>query len=290
MRETLQRRFGRWAMGLAVVLTGLSVDHPASMAADCLPQAARNPEVMRLERQIAANRSFQVKYGCAMFASFACREISGRIAQASSRLVALSSAAPLRICERPATAKRIDRHRIVSMPQRRASVLTRRITPAVVETQSGIETRCVRLSDGYYFPTPNSGYNAAKDRDVILAQCRFICDDPAMDVYRVSGPDGNADDMVSVVSGIRYADLPSAGAYRSAPRLKACDMNRFYKTVMARTPAVAASVARDVPEKRPADLMTVAVLDNVGLRGTTGFLPPPTRRVRIVGAAFLPEE
>ena len=129
--------------------------------------------------------------------------------------------------------------------------------------------------------------------EAIAAQCKFICDDPAMDVYRMTSA-GNADEMVSVTTGARYAELPHAGAYRTASPLKTCDMNRFYKTVLAKTP-VAGTVAfgaTDSKAEQSAEeaVMDVALLGDVGLRGTTSFVPAPPRKIRIVGAAFLPEE
>lgn len=272
---------------LAIALAGSGVSM-GEAAANCAPRSARSPELLRLERQIAANRAFEVKYSCALSGSFACREIAGRIAQATKRIQSLSSAVPHQICERPVAAKRVERRRILASPLRRAPVRERHIV------QAGIETRCVRLSDGYYFPTPNSGYNTPKDIEAIVAQCKFICDDPAMDVYRMTGTDRNADDMVSLVSGARYADLPKAGTYRSAAPLKTCDMNRFYRMVMASTPAKATKPvkigAQSQPEIQPVTPVAIALLGDVGLRGTTGFLPSPVRKVRIVGATFLPEE
>ncbi len=157
-----------------------------------------------------------------------------------------------------------------------------------------METMCVRLSDGYFFPSPNSGYNSDNDTDKIAVQCRFICDNAEMDVYRVSGADRNADDMVSLTTGKRYAELPGAGAYRVAIPAKTCDMARYYKTALAFNPSagkidlgVSASEAV-VPV--PMLAMNMNLLSDVGLRGSRSLVTDRPRKVRIVGPAYLPLE
>lgn len=264
-----------------VILLAAVIHGSDALAATCTAtQASSNPEAVRLQRQIAANRTFQVKYSCDGSATFACREIASRIAGASARLAALS---PRPACDKPAVAGRGTSRRAV----------TRKPAAVTLPSEAKIETRCVRLSDGYHFPTPNSGYNTARDMQAIASQCRLICDDPAMDVYRITGADRNTDEMISVTSGARYADLASAGAYRTAASLKTCDMNRFYKMVMAKVPGGAmveqAAVRPAAGPIETADRSAVLLAD-VGLRGTTSFVPPAARKVRVVGAAFLPEE
>ncbi len=265
---------------LVVALLTVAIHGERALAAHCSPlHVSINPEVARLQRQIAANRAFAVKYGCAVGSSFACREIAGRVAQASARLAGLA-AAPGRSCVNPSVAE----HTPARHP---APVRSTTIVAAVPHAGAKIETRCVRLSDGYHFPTPNSGYNTAGDIEAIAAQCMFICDDPAMEVYRMTGADRNTDEMVSVKTGARYADLSNAGAYRRAVPLKTCDMNRFYKTVLAEAPAGKARVG---PAAESEQDVIVALLGDVDLRGTTSVVPDAARKVRIVGAAFLPEE
>ena len=278
-------RFGRMGAILGIALLSSGVHSNSALAANCVPSRS-GAEIVRLQRQLAANRGFEAKYHCAAGSSFACREIAGRIAQLSTRLSSLSGA-PGQSCK-PIVADRT--------PSRRSAMAaTRSVTPgyALPRISAKIETRCVRLSDGYSFPTPNSGYHSASDLEAISAQCRFICDDPAMDVYRITSADRNTDEMISVTTGARYAELPHAGAYRTASPLKTCDMNRFYKSVLAKTPAADTAVSNGEASGLQAaeDAVTnVALLGDVGLRGTTSFVPAPPRKIRIVGAAFLPEE
>ncbi|WP_455269310.1 DUF2865 domain-containing protein [Rhizobium herbae] len=277
-------RIGRMGTTVVAAVLTLTIHVSGVQAGNCAPaRASGSPEISRLQRQIAANRAFQVKYSCDAKATFACREIAGRIAQTNARIASLSGASQ-QVCARQAVAERAPAGRSVAAASRSATAgyALRRIS-------AKIETRCVRLSDGYSFPTPNSGYNTTSDMEAIAAQCKFICDDPAMDVYRITSADRNTDEMISVTTGARYAELPNAGTYRTASPLKTCDMNRFYKTVLAKTPAAADAPISNVENVQPVEALNVALLEDVGLRGTASFVQPQTRKVRIVGAAYLPD-
>jgi hypothetical protein len=257
-------------------------------AGDCSPvRGSGSAETARLQRQIAANRAMELKYSCAAAATFACREIAGRIAQADARLASLSGASS-QVCTKPVVAARVTVRRSAAARELTAGYTLPRIS-------AKIETRCVRLSDGYSFPTPNSGYNTANDMEAIAAQCKFICDESAMDVYRITGADRSTDEMISVTTGARYAELPHAGAYRVAASLKTCDINRFYKAVLAKAPlemtgTETTALNSEATLSAEGAVMNVALLGDVGLRGTSSVVPAPTRKIRIVGAAFLPEE
>ncbi|WP_426230978.1 DUF2865 domain-containing protein [Pararhizobium sp. DWP3-4] len=281
MSGFLAARFGRVGTVLGVVLCSLLVQSAIAVAGECAPSRG-SPEIARLQRQIAANRAFQVKYSCAAVSSFACREITGRIAQASTRLASLSGAQG-RSCK-PIVADR-------TQGRRSAIAATRGLATgyALPRISARMETRCVRLSDGYSFPTPNSGYNTASDVEAISAQCKFICADPAMDVYRMTSTDRNTDEMISVTTGARYAQLPNTGVYRMVASLKTCDINRFYKTVLAKMPPAADASSSNAESVQPVEALNVALLGNVGLRGTSSFVQPPARKVRVVGAAYLPD-
>lgn len=283
MNGFMQRKgnFGRITAFILAAFLAAVIHGSDALAATCTaPRTAQGPEAVRLQRQIAANRAFQAKYSCAARTTFACREIAGRIAGASARLAALL---PRAVCEKAVIAG--------GEPSRRTA--SRKPAAVTPRSEATIETRCVRLSDGYHFPTPNSGYNTTRDMQMVASQCRLICDDPAMDVYRITGADRSTDEMISVTSGARYADLASAGAYRKAASLKTCDMNRFYKMVMAKAPdGDFAGEAAVKPVAHPVETVdkTIVLLADVSLRGATNFVPAPARNVRVVGAAFLPEE
>lgn len=156
---------------------------------------------------------------------------------------------------------------------------------------------CVRLSDGYYFPTPNSQFVAkTDDYKTTLDRCQFICDDKQMDVYTLDDIGLESEEMRSVSTGKSYRELSSALAYREATEFKACDGQRYWRRVdeaRARTvtPADMSNAIIPLPTPRP-DFDQTASL---GLpTEATAFAPEPvpmdpTRKVRIVGEPFLQE-
>lgn len=277
MREWMRsvRIIGAAGTLAAVMLVCSTLDASHAAAACGSANMAGGAKITWLKSQIASNRVFQARHECATQSSFACREIAKRIAGAEARISAIAATQPV-VCEAKAAA-----------PGKKTVKATRRVEKGIVAA-SKMETRCVRPSDGYYFPTPNSGFSTSGNIDAIAAQCRMICDDPTMEVYKLNGANGEADDMISLTTGTRYAELPHAGAYRKSADLKTCDVNRYYKMVLAKTPEQQAQVVAEQAGNTPAT--RVALFENVSLRGATGFPVASVRKVRIVGAAFLPEE
>ncbi|MFB2551078.1 DUF2865 domain-containing protein [Ensifer soli] len=235
-----------------------------------------------LVRQIAAIRASSARRGCTgaedgLFS--ACRDINRRLAAAERALSAVSPAAD---CAAVASAQTPKRGPGDGVPAARGK----------------IQTMCVRLSDGYYFPSPNSGYGSARDETLIAAQCRLICDTQDMEVFRVDGIDRTSESMTSLATGRRYADLPTAGAYRAASPVKRCDTARYYRQaaeIIARStkerrkePAVTSEAEADLAASAPAIDATVTTggLMQTALRGR---LDVP-RKVRLVGPSFFPAE
>ncbi|WEZ84883.1 DUF2865 domain-containing protein [Rhizobium sp. 32-5/1] len=263
---------------------------------------AKGAEAARLRRQIAANEAFSVKHGCASGkSSLACREIFSRISGASRRLAQISVAPAAQArCARPVGRQNMLEAFLVprreKQPEQRRDVKddTNALNRKAPIQAARMETMCVRLSDGYFFPSPNSGYGNSRDTDKIAVQCKFICDDAEMDVYRMTGADRNADDMVSLTTGKRYAELANAGAYRVAVPARTCDMARYYKTALARSPsAVAVDLgvsASDSAVPVPLLAMNMSLMSDVGLRGSRSLVTDRPRKVRIVGPAYLPLE
>lgn len=284
--------FERCAIAAALLFLSLMVVMLPVAPARAAPCDAAGPhagEIARLKRQIAANRSFEEKHGCAAGGGFACREIAGRISAASVKLASLAGAGSM--CATPTKT-------VAASKPARGNI---RLAAQQSKLPARMETRCVRLSDGYYFPTPNSGFSTAGDVTTLAAQCRFICDDPAMDVYRI-GADRDADTMISLTTGAAYADLPNAGAYRTAAASKACDMSRFYKAALAGKQDVSVEMgprlkAEDDPESVAMETSIettagteLALWNDTPLRGTRSLALDLPKKIRVVGAVYLPEE
>ncbi|TCQ72948.1 uncharacterized protein DUF2865 [Ochrobactrum sp. BH3] len=69
---------------------------------------------------------------------------------------------------------------------------------------------CVRRSDGYYFPSPNSQYQAKIDTHIVLNQCRFICGVMGMEVFALYDRNLETSEMTSLESGTAYISHPAA--------------------------------------------------------------------------------
>lgn len=152
---------------------------------------------------------------------------------------------------------------------------------------------CVRLADGYYFPAPNSQFVQAANYKLIQSQCQYICEDPQMAVYELADVSLETETMVSVEERKNYKDLPTAFAYRNAANFQACNSQRYNLRMnearaRATTPSMvdSANLVLPMPAPRP-DIEPV-----MAYSGETRAKPEDvfTRKVRIVGAPFLPNE
>ncbi|MFC3325880.1 DUF2865 domain-containing protein [Mesorhizobium cantuariense] len=162
---------------------------------------------------------------------------------------------------------------------------------------------CVRLSDGYFFPAPKSQFAASGDLKETADQCRYICDDPGVDLYTLSDASLETDQMIALDTRKPYTELPAAFRYRDDANFKACDGKRYYQRVAelrARsvTPADMSNAIIPLPTAKP-DLATPDL-------GTVAAVPVPdaeapgaaqhqsieagNRLVRVVGPAFFPAD
>ncbi len=157
-------------------------------------------------------------------------------------------------------------------------------------------TLCVRLSDGYLFPSPNAGFATRLRVADVLAQCRMICETEEMDLFRVDGAERNDDTMISLTTGKPYSDLPNAGAYRTAETAMRCNHAGYSRFIADRqnvsTPDARMTASASVD--RPADALAIVSAQSSRwvLRDpnrTIATLSSATRPVRIVGPRFFPQ-
>ncbi|MFD1987299.1 DUF2865 domain-containing protein [Mesorhizobium newzealandense] len=155
---------------------------------------------------------------------------------------------------------------------------------------------CVRLSDGYFFPAPKSQFAAGGDLKETADQCRYICDDPGVDLYTLSDASLETDRMVALDTRKPYAELPAAFRYRDDANFKACDVKRYYRRVAelrARTvtPADMSNAIIPLPSAKP-DIGTVvaATVSDAKDPGAVQnqSIEAGKRSVRVVGPAFFP--
>ncbi|WP_419912864.1 DUF2865 domain-containing protein [Hoeflea sp.] len=153
---------------------------------------------------------------------------------------------------------------------------------------SRYRTVCVRTCDGYYFPV---SFSASPLQFVSDAQrCAEMCPAADVDLYFHKVPDQESEDMVSAVDQTPYRDLPTAFAYRTSDR-----SDDPQCTCQASAPIEDIAVEQDSgrsivvisPENKPDD-------ENAKQPETAEQAPAreidPTRRVRVVGPKFLPDQ
>ena len=90
----------------------------------------------------------------------------------------------------------------------------RRADKSHIASETNTRLFCVRLSDGYYFPAPNSQFVGEKDAETTLDRCRYICDTNGIEVYALQDMNLETEEMVSVEGSKSYTELPSAFRYR----------------------------------------------------------------------------
>ncbi|WP_137930785.1 DUF2865 domain-containing protein [Mesorhizobium comanense] len=157
---------------------------------------------------------------------------------------------------------------------------------------------CVRLSDGYFFPAPKSQFATGGDIKDMADQCRYICADPAVDLYTLGDASLETEKMVALDTRKPYTELPTAFRYRDNADFKACDIKRYYQRVAelrARTvtPTNMANAIIPLPQSKP-DLGSVAAIgEPVGEApgaAQHGSVDATKRSVRVVGPAFFPSQ
>jgi hypothetical protein len=136
-------------------------------------------------------------------------------------------------------------------------VRTVRPVRQVPRTHEDVAFYCVRPSDGYFFPAPHAQFATSRDADVAADQCKFICADPAMELFVLSGFERETEEMISHDGRRPYGDLPNAFRYRTNSDFKRCDHQRYLRQVNALrarsvTPTDLANAIIPLPTWRPA--------------------------------------
>ena len=158
-------------------------------------------------------------------------------------------------------------------------------------------------------PDPNAGkqllrqFAGSDDVKEMADQCRYICDDPAVDLYTLSDASLETEKMVALDTRKPYTELPSAFRYRDDASFKACDVKRYYQRVAelrARTvtPANMSNAIIPLPQRKPdvgsPDVGSVAAIPQSGTEATGAAqeqsIEASKRPVRVVGPAFFPAE
>lgn len=288
---------GKLTLFVVFVLAISSFPDLSALASSCgARQSATNPAVKMLQRQLSALRAIQRGRGCKPGESGgglfnACREVGMKIAEVQQELRAASATDRECRAESRAAASGIKRPKATNASS--PAGLARTGPSADEKPKKVLGARkslqfCVRLSDGYYFPTPNSQFSQKGGTDAALVQCRMICDTNDMAVY-VNDQNDEAPEMVSATTGQPYADLPTAYDYHGEGEFKRCDWNGYVAKVAQlhaarKRPKQLKDVEIPLPDTRPEEEATA-----VAEIPLTQFRPAPVQHVRMVGPAFIPD-
>ena len=258
-----------------------------------------SPELAQLRRQLAAIQGIERQRRCTAGSAVggffnACADLARNRAEVQRRMAGIGN------------PDRGDlRARYVALGcQARQQQPAAASQPSGPAFDSNAMLFCVRLSDGYFFPAPNSQFAEGGDLKDTADQCRYICNDPAVDLYTLSDPSLETDQMVAVETRKPYTDLPAAFRYRDAAEFKACDLKRYSERVAelrARTvtPGNMENAIIPLPTAKP-DFGTVSDIpapdaNAADLNAVTAFSegqvstsPAAARAVRVVGPAFFP--
>ncbi|TKB13276.1 MAG: DUF2865 domain-containing protein [Mesorhizobium sp.] len=264
-----------------------------------------NPELAQLRRQLAAIQGIERQRRCtassAMGGFFnACADLARSRTEVQRRIAGIGNSG------RDDPQARYAALGCQSAPKRQPAA-----KPQSSGTTFGSNAMlfCVRLSDGYFFPAPNSQFTQGADLKDTVDQCRYICDDPSVDLYTLGDPNLETDQMVAVDTRKPYTELPTAFRYRDDASFKACDLKRYHQRVAelrARTvtPGNMQNAIIPLPTVKP-DLGTVSDIASPAAadakaRATaaeTGAaedqaptMPAGSRPVRIIGPAFFPAD
>lgn len=268
----------------------------AAQASACQTSSTSNNAITKvLQRQISALRAIERARGCIPGRSAggffnACREVALRINEVKQQMQAGSGLSTACTIERSVALSRTQKPKV---PTSSGSKSAERAQQRVKEgdfspaPQNALQF-CVRLSDGYYFPTPNSQYSQKGGIEAALNQCRIICETPDMAVYILTDQNAETSDMVSALTNRSYADLPTAYNYHGEGEFKRCNWNGYVAKIREvvfarRTGRFEAHKAQILKVQQQASMAAAAFKDDDAASNSA------TRaEVRIIGTAFIP--
>ncbi|TIW91826.1 MAG: DUF2865 domain-containing protein [Mesorhizobium sp.] len=259
-----------------------------------------SPELAQLRRQLAAIQTIERQRQCSAKSSLgglfnACADLVRSRTDVQRRIAAAGNSAR---DTSGLQARFIALGCTPSAKQRPARAAPSTTQSAGATLGGNAMLFCVRLSDGYFFPAPKSQFAASGDMKETADQCRYICDDPSVDLYTLSDASLETDQMVALDTRKPYTELPAAFRYRDDANFKACDVKRYYQRVTelrARTvtPVDMSNAIIPLPTVKP-DLDTVAAVVATGTEASGAAqhqsIEAGKRLVRVVGPAFFPAD
>lgn len=249
-----------------------------------------SPELVALRRQLAAIQGIERRRGCtaanAQGGFFnACADLARNRSEVQGKIAsAMNSGSGARLQARfAALGCAASQERRAPKKDQSASVLG-----------GNAMVFCVRPSDGYFFPAPKSQFAGRDDVKAMADQCRYICDDPTVELYTLGDPSLETDQMVAFETRRPYTELPAAFKYRENADFKACDARRYHQRVAelrARTvtPTDLSNAVIPLPTAKP-EMAALPMGKESRGAAQQASIEAGQRQVRVVGPAFFPAE
>nr|WP_181377308.1 DUF2865 domain-containing protein [Ochrobactrum sp. LM19]AJW29970.1 hypothetical protein pLM19O2_p25 [Ochrobactrum sp. LM19] len=284
---------------LLVIFTLLSLPPVAAFAQACSGTSAnQNAASTILSRQLSALRGMERSRGCHSEDTLggffnACRDLSNRIGEIQQQLRISGSQNCRSNREFSGGRLRPKNQKTVTISSPRQDTGNPTVTTFQPKAKRGTRnalTFCVRLSDGYYFPTPNSQFKQKGGNAVALAQCRAICETENMALYVLNDQNDETSAMIAAENGRPYSDLPAAYNYHGEGNFRRCNWAGYIAKVADAASAnkrdkLLAKTKLPLPTGRPELLGSAATVQ----MPLNAFQPMPERKIRIVGPAFMPD-
>lgn len=293
-----------WILVSIISLTLLA--SPASSLADsCAAIAsqmragasASNSQSAQLRRQIAAIRSLERQRSCtnekASAGGFfnACRDLAQQRANVERKIspggggrstAALQARFQALGCQTRVRKERQERVAKAPAPQKATSPY-----------KGNAIFYCVRLSDGYRFPAPNSQFAKEDYLETAQEQCRFLCENQPVALYVLEDPELETDEMVSVATKVPYRELPTAFRYQAEEEFNACNWPRYFALVnelrtRTVTPRNLENALIPLPTRRPNLKSPPLSVAEIEIEETSSI--GAQDNIRKVGPIFLPDK
>ncbi|MEL4073381.1 DUF2865 domain-containing protein [Ochrobactrum sp. GPK 3] len=300
----------KWTLLLFMSLLTLYPGSERVLAGTC---AASSPNISLAEqRQLAALRNMLSARGCTTSESHggffnACRDITNRI----SELQRATGQPPKPHCRTAVTRTKPKMIQVsASQPTRKVSYRDDSYTTKPFKEKIKVVSEfqpqrrraskalryCVRLSDGYLFPSPNSQYRQKGGDDAALEQCRFICETEDIDLYVLNDPRKETAEMVSIKTGRPYDELPSAYKYQREGEFKKCDWARYIDAVRGQIEEKKAAklgipLPSPMPPLRPSSISIAPAISSImqvsAYTSTSSISTMSQRKIRVVGPTWM---
>lgn len=167
---------------------------------------------------------------------------------------------------------------------------TKRPANPQTSTQGSLRTVCVRLCDGKFFPISNNA--TPLDFSSQSQQCNTACPGSQTELYYHSLIGQETRDMISTVTGKRYAELPTAFRFQSMGKTRdsTCGCGPVGSVEFEEKPEEAAKLQPPIQKIEPNSAPQTQSKQSSTEPNEGRPYVPGERKVRSVGPQFFPQD